>query len=157
VHLTNVALEHMDVLGSTREEIAREKLAVVKPGAIAVLGEAEWAALLRHNEVRVGGARKAAEAFLGREIRRDVEIHVPGRLDWRSPDELWDGAHTPEGADWLLARLPNRDWVVVCSILRGKRVDELLERFARAGSTLVATRSSSPRALGEGELARLAL
>jgi dihydrofolate synthase / folylpolyglutamate synthase len=156
VHLTNIALEHTDVLGGTREEIAREKLAVVKPGSIAVLGEAEWAALLPDNEVKVGGAREAAEAFLGREIPRDVEVHVPGRLDWRSADELWDGAHTPEGAEWLLARLPDRDWVVVCSILRDKRVDELLQRFGRAGSTLVATRSTNPRALDEGELARLA-
>ncbi len=33
VVLTNVALEHTDVLGETREAIAREKLAVVRPGA----------------------------------------------------------------------------------------------------------------------------
>jgi dihydrofolate synthase/folylpolyglutamate synthase len=157
VHLTNVALEHTDVLGGTLEEIAREKLAVVRPGAIAVLGEAEWASLLPHNQVRLGGAREAAETFLGREVSRDVEVRVPGRLDWRSADELWDGAHTPEGADWLLARLPDRDWVVVCSILRDKRVDELLQGLGRAGATLIATRSSNPRALDEAELAQRAL
>jgi dihydrofolate synthase/folylpolyglutamate synthase len=157
VHLTNVALEHTDVLGQTRDEIAREKLAVVKPGAIAVLGESEWAFLLPDNEVRPGGARETAEAFLGREVAGAVEVQVPGRLDWRSPDEVWDGAHTPEGADWLLARLPDRDWVIVCSILQDKRVDDLLQRFARAGTTLIATRSSNPRALDEDELARLAL
>src|SRR6185503_7186358 len=42
VVLTNVDLEHTDVLGCTREEIAREKLAVIRPGATAVLGEPEW-------------------------------------------------------------------------------------------------------------------
>src|SRR5438128_2451968 len=39
--LTNVALEHTDVLGTTREAIAAEKLAVVQPGATVVVGERE--------------------------------------------------------------------------------------------------------------------
>jgi dihydrofolate synthase/folylpolyglutamate synthase len=153
VHLTNVALEHTDVLGDSREAIAREKLAVADPGAIVVLGEPEWERLLPGRELRLGGAREAAEAFLGRPVEHEVEVHVPGRLERRSEDELWDGAHTPEGADWLLERLPERDWVVVSSILGDKRIDELLARFARAGSVLVATRSSNPRALEAEELA----
>src|SRR5215218_4717551 len=40
--LTNVALEHTQVLGETREEIAAEKLAVVQPGSTVVLAEPEW-------------------------------------------------------------------------------------------------------------------
>jgi dihydrofolate synthase/folylpolyglutamate synthase len=40
--LTNVALEHTDVLGDTREAIAGEKLAVVQHGATVILGEPEW-------------------------------------------------------------------------------------------------------------------
>ena len=47
VVLTNVDLEHTDVLGATRAEIAREKLAVIRPGATAVLGEPEWEELQR--------------------------------------------------------------------------------------------------------------
>jgi folylpolyglutamate synthase/dihydropteroate synthase len=156
VHLTNVALEHTDVLGDTREAIAREKLAVVGPDAVVVLGEPEWRRLLQGHDVRIGGARDAAEAFLGRPIEQEVEVRVPGRYEWRSGSELWDGAHTPEAADWVLARLPQRDWTVVCSILRDKRVDELLTRFARAGRTLIATRSSNDRALPADELARRA-
>src|SRR5438270_7433409 len=53
VVLTNVALEHMDVLGDTREAVAAEKLAVVKPGAVVVLGEEEWTPLVPDNEVDV--------------------------------------------------------------------------------------------------------
>src|SRR6185503_6520253 len=34
VVLTNVAFDHMDVLGDTREAIAGEKLAVVQPGCV---------------------------------------------------------------------------------------------------------------------------
>ncbi len=107
VHLTNVSLEHTDVLGETREAIAREKLAVARPGAIVVLGEPEWAYLLPEQEVRVGGAREAAEAFLGRPIESDAVVQLPGRLEWRAADELWDGAHTPEAVDWLVERIPS--------------------------------------------------
>jgi len=156
VLLTNVALEHTDVLGDTHEAIAREKLAVVKPGAIGVLGEPEWAELLPDNEVRAGGAREAAEAFLGRPLEREAEAALPGRLEWRGPDELWDGAHNPAGLDWLLERLPKRDWVVVASILSDKDSEAMLERLGRAGRTLIATRSSNPRALDGKELARRA-
>ncbi|MGA8486690.1 MAG: Mur ligase family protein, partial [Gaiella sp.] len=47
VVLTNVSLEHTDVLGSTREAIAAEKLAVIHPGCAVVLGEPEWEPLAR--------------------------------------------------------------------------------------------------------------
>src|SRR5439155_19498841 len=47
--LTNVALEHTEVLGTTREVIAAEKLAIVQPGAVVVLGEPEWEELAREN------------------------------------------------------------------------------------------------------------
>ena len=153
VLLTNVGLEHTDVLGDTREAIAREKLAVASPGAIVVLGEPEWAYLLPDNEVRTGGAHEAAEAFLGRPIEGDADVQLPGRLEWRAADELWDGAHTPEAVDWLLERLPDGDWVIVLSVLGDKDVDGMLERLARAGSVFVATQSSNPRALAARELA----
>jgi dihydrofolate synthase / folylpolyglutamate synthase len=153
VHLTNVGLEHTEVLGDTREAIAREKLAVVRPGAIVVLGEPEWTFLLPEQDVRAGGAHEAAEAFLGRPIEREVDVELPGRLEWRSPDELWDGAHTADGIDWLLKRIPDGNWVVVASVLGDKDVGAILERLARIGDTLVATQSSNARALPAGELA----
>jgi dihydrofolate synthase / folylpolyglutamate synthase len=156
VHLTNVSLDHTDVLGETRDAIAREKLAVAGSDAIVVLGEAEWARLVPGNEVRLGGARQAAEAFLGRPIAREVEISLPGRLEWRGPDEVWDGAHNVEGLRWQGERLPSRDWVVVASILSDKDVDGMLRVLAERGRTLIATHSSSQRSLDEKELGRRA-
>jgi len=153
VHLTNVSLEHTDVLGETREAIAVEKLAVVAPEAVAVLGEAEWARLLPDNEVRIGGAREAAEAFLGRPTMGDVDVSLPGRFERRPSGEVWDGAHTPEAIDWLLERLPDGQWVVVTSMLRDKDVDGMFERLARTGSTIVVTQSSNARSLPAAELA----
>src|SRR5262249_46557242 len=57
VVLTNVALEHTEQLGETREQIAREKLAVIHDGATAVLGEPEWAA-----QAKAAGAREIVVA-----------------------------------------------------------------------------------------------
>ena len=106
VLLTNVGLEHTDVLGDTREQIAAEKLAVVQEGTVAVLPDEEFAHLAGPNVV-VGGAREAAEAFLGRPIEREVDVSLPGRLERRG-EEVWDGAHNADGAAWLVAQLAPR-------------------------------------------------
>jgi dihydrofolate synthase/folylpolyglutamate synthase len=39
--VTNVAIDHVEYLGPTREEIAAEKAGIVKPGATLVLGETD--------------------------------------------------------------------------------------------------------------------
>ncbi len=169
VVLTNVALDHMDVLGETREEIAAEKLAVVYPGVTVVVGDAEWEELARENgaaSVVVAGssnlalATVAAEAFLGRDVdphaAQDVEL--PGRLERRGerPLEVWDGAHNLAGVGYLLPRLPVRDYVLCCSILRDKRPELMLEALSVLGGTLVATESSNDRSLSAGDLAACA-
>jgi dihydrofolate synthase/folylpolyglutamate synthase len=152
VLLTNVGLEHTNVLGETREAIAREKLAVAGPNAIVVLGEPEWTGLVPGTDVRTGGAREAAWAFLGRPTRHEVDVQLPGRLERRG-NEVWDGAHTPAAADWLLERLPHADYVLCVSILDDKDAEGILERFRAAGRVLVATESSNPRSLATKELA----
>lgn len=152
VHLTNVGLEHTNVLGDTREAIAREKLAVAGPDAIVVLGEREWAPVVAANDVRLGGARETAEVFLGRQIEHEVEVRLPGRLERRG-EEVWDGAHTPDAAAWLLERLPRADYVLCVSILDDKDADGILERLRDAGRVLVATESANPRSLATKELA----
>src|SRR6476646_202533 len=88
--LTNVSLEHTEVLGATREAIAGEKLAVVQQGATVVLTAPEWEPLARQNgaaQVVVTGrsnlavALAAAEAYLGRPVDGHVEVSLPGRLE----------------------------------------------------------------------------
>jgi dihydrofolate synthase/folylpolyglutamate synthase len=166
VVLTNVALEHMGVLGDTREAIAAEKLAVVQPGCVVVLGDPEWEELARENgaaRVVLAGssnlalATAAAEAFLGAEVDPHAaeDVALPGRLELRGeePLEIWDGAHNLAGIGYLLPRLPAREYVVVCSILEDKRPELMLEALSVLGPTLVATESSNPRALRAGDLA----
>jgi dihydrofolate synthase/folylpolyglutamate synthase len=168
VILTNVALEHTDVLGGTREEIAAEKLAVVRSGALVVLGEPEWEQAAR--AAGAGGvtvvagsdgalAHAAVESFLGRPVDpAPLEgVVVPGRLErvGEAPLEIWDGAHNLAGAGYLLTRVPRADWVVVASILADKDAAGMLAALSPLGGRLVATSSSSPRALPAGELAAL--
>ncbi|MBA3383374.1 MAG: hypothetical protein H0T20_01825, partial [Actinobacteria bacterium] len=133
VLLTNVGLDHVEVLGETREAIAREKLAVAAPEATVVLPDAEFAHLVPGREVLLGGAREAAAAFLGESVDGDVAVELPGRLERRSDSEIWDGGHNPDGLDWALPRLPAGSYTVVASILRDKDVDGMLERLARVG------------------------
>jgi dihydrofolate synthase/folylpolyglutamate synthase len=160
--LTNVSLEHTGVLGDTREAIAAEKLAVVQRGATVVVGEPEWEELARANGaarvvVEPGGnvalARAAASAFLGRRVEHEVgDLRLPGRLERRG-NELWDGAHTPAGVEYLSRRLDDRRYVLCVSILADKDVDAMLAALSHLGDTIVATRSSNPRALSAEELA----
>jgi dihydrofolate synthase/folylpolyglutamate synthase len=172
VVLTSVALDHMDVLGDTREAIAAEKLAVVQPGCTVVLAEPEWRELAEENgagEVVVTArsnlalAVAAAESFLGRLVdpRAADDVALPGRLERRGeqPLEIWDGAHNLAGIGWLLPRLPSRpegSWTVVSSILRDKRPGMILEALSVLGQTLVATESRNGRALPAAELGALA-
>jgi dihydrofolate synthase/folylpolyglutamate synthase len=169
VVLTNVGLEHTEVLGETREEIAAEKLAVLTPGATAILGEPEWEEATRaagaESVVFAGStnlalALAAAETFLGRQVDPSPaeELELPGRVERvaERPLEIWDGAHNLSGVGWLLARLPARRYVVVASILQDKDTDGMLAALSALGDTLVATTSGNTRALPSGELARRA-
>jgi dihydrofolate synthase/folylpolyglutamate synthase len=160
VALTNVAFDHTDVLGETREEIAAEKLAVVRPGATVVLGEPDWEPLARAREAGevvftddVG--RAAAEAFLGRALDGEVEIALPGRFDVVGED-IFAGAHNAAGMKWLWRRLARRDYVIVASILADKDAEAMLSLLRGAGRVFVATASDNARALDADELARLA-
>ena len=170
VVLTSVALDHMEVLGDTREAIAAEKLAVVQPGCTVVLSEEEWRELAAENGAtavvltgrsNLALAIAAAESFLGRPVDPHAadSVELPGRLERRGehPLEIWDGAHNLAGIGWLLPRLPSTPgWTVVCSILRDKRPGMMLEALSVLGPTLVATESTNGRTLPAAELAALA-
>ena len=160
VVLTNVSLEHTEVLGETREEIAREKLAVVVRGATVVLGEPEWeclahgraAARIVHAE-DVG--RAAAEQFLGRGLDGDVEVDLPGRFEARGED-VFAGAHNPAGVAWLVDRLPPNNYVVCAAVLADKDVRAMLATLRTAGRSFVATQAEIERSLPADALAAAA-
>ena len=174
VVLTNIDLEHTQFLGETREAIASEKLAVVHPGAVLIVGESEWSApqAASTRVVTTDGsfqdqnravARAAVEAALGRAIDPAgmAAVVVPGRLELRGqrPLEIWDGAHNPAGMRRLVAELPpligGRRTVAVFSPLADKDVVAMLAILGSVADTVIATESSNPRVLSATEVARL--
>ncbi|TML50183.1 MAG: hypothetical protein E6G21_10005 [Actinobacteria bacterium] len=160
VVLTNVALDHVDVLGDTLEQIAREKLAVAAAGSTVVLGEPEWERLARERGPgrivhATDAGRAAAEAFLGRPLGGDVDVRLPGRFD-RIGDDVYAGAHNAAGVEWLVDRLPRSDYVVCAAILADKDASAMLAALRRAGDRFVATQTETNRSLDAEELAERA-
>ena len=160
VALTNVSLDHIDVLGDNREQIAREKLAVVAPRATVVLGEPEWEALARgRGATRVVHAedvgRAAASELLGRELEGEVDVILPGRLEF-SGNDVFAGAHNPAGVEWLVARLPRDDYVICAAVLADKDARAMLATLRSRGRSFVATQTETERTLRAEELAELA-
>jgi len=174
--LTNVSLEHSNLLGDTREKIAAEKLAVVPEGGLVVVGEEGWDGLVPQarnvNVTSVGGsfqdqnravAAAAVETALGRVVDTSPidRLTVPGRLEIRRRDplEIRDGAHNPAGMQRLVAELPallgDRQAVAVFSALEDMDVATMLSLLRTVCPTIVATSSSSARALPTEAIARL--
>ena len=161
VVLTNVSLgDHVGILGDTREEIAREKLAVVSSDATVVLGQPEWEELAWANGAAevvhtddVG--RAAAEQFLGRKLAGDVDVHLPGRFE-RVGEDVYSGAHNPAGVEWLVERLPRADYVVCAAILADKDARAMLAVLRTRGDRFVATETETERSIDADELAEAA-
>ena len=108
VLLTNVSLEHTEVLGDTREAIAREKLAVAGPDAIVVLGESEWTSLVagqrcadRRRPRGGGGVPRPVDLGRRSRSRSRAGSSVAGRT------RSGTARTRPEGIDWLLERIPD--------------------------------------------------
>ena len=161
VLLTNVSLDHTEVLGETRDQIAKEKLAVAHAARVVVLPDNEYEEMVkeltpRRVEIVTGGAREATMAFLGHAVSSGpTEVSLPGRFERRGR-ELRDGAHNEAGMAWLRARIDGRAQVVVASILGDHITEPMLNEFAALAPRLIATQSSNPRALPAAELAERA-
>lgn len=88
--VTNVALDHTEILGPTREHIAMEKAGIVKPGATLVLGETDPGLL------GIFEAEAPATLWLaGRDFAVESNVTaVGGRLiDLRSPGATYEGTY----------------------------------------------------------------
>jgi dihydrofolate synthase/folylpolyglutamate synthase len=100
--VTNVSIDHVDYLGNTREEIAREKAGIIKPGATLVLGETDprvQAIFENRDAARV--FRRNAEFGVARNVLavggRLVDLETPGA---EYPDVFLPlhGAHQADNA-----------------------------------------------------------
>ena len=100
--VTNVGLDHVEVLGPTRADIAGEKAGIVKPGSTLVLGETD-PELVAVFEASADGLVWRRDRDFGCELNR---IAVGGRsVDLRTPGATYDdvflslhGAHQGDNA-----------------------------------------------------------
>jgi dihydrofolate synthase / folylpolyglutamate synthase len=90
--VTNISLDHTELLGPTREHIAREKAGIVKPGSTLVLGETDPGLYDIF-------AAEAPEALwlAGRDFAVESNVMaVGGRLvDLRTPGNHYEGVYLP--------------------------------------------------------------
>ena len=216
VVLTNVALEHTELLGDTEAAITVEKLAVARDGThdLVVGRLSDRAEEAVHNECtardlrawRIGDeigvvegadgvdvstpgavydqlplplfgafqldnlavAVAAAERRMGAPLRVDplrtaiAAVRMPGRLEVLSADPpiVLDGAHNPAGVAAMVGSLKEvvggREIVAVMSVLGDKDAAAMVGPLATACSTLIATRSTHPRAAAPEVLVHLA-
>jgi dihydrofolate synthase/folylpolyglutamate synthase len=90
--ITNVALDHTELLGPTREHIAREKAGIVKPGTTLVLGETD------PDLYDIFAAERPEALWLaGRDFAvESADLAVGGRvLDLRTPEAHYEGIYLP--------------------------------------------------------------
>jgi dihydrofolate synthase / folylpolyglutamate synthase len=195
VVLTNVGLDHTEHLGDTVEEIAEEKLASLGSGALLVFGTGDprvvevarreaarvGARVVEHEGTEEPGAtkgvpylvrdeclgRRAAEALLGRPLRRDERetaraVRLPARFEVhevRGVPVVVDGGHNPEGLEVALeavrGRYGGRPLGVVFGALKDKDVGSMLGVLEREVHALVLTRpacTTDGRALDPDQL-----
>jgi dihydrofolate synthase/folylpolyglutamate synthase len=109
--VTNVALDHTDLLGTTRESIASEKAGIVKSGCVLVLGEQdeEIAAIFEDEAVRVSATSvwRRGDDFGAEDPRlavggRVVDLYTPARRYEDVFIPLY-GAHQADNAAVALA------------------------------------------------------
>ena len=94
--VTNVELDHMAILGSTRVEIAGEKAGIVKPGAVLVLGERDpEVAQVFVDEARSVGARAIWRRGEDFECVANRPAHGGRLLDLRTPGATYEDVFLP--------------------------------------------------------------
>ena len=167
--VTNIELDHVEVLGATREEIAMDKSGIFREGGVAIIGETDptIAALLRTRAAHRGVARVLG---LGAEISVDRnELAVGGRVvsirtPYGSHDDVFlalNGPHQARNAALAVAaveaffdrQLPDD---VVCQAFELVTMAARLEVLGRSplvildGAHNVAGATALAQALAEG-------
>ncbi|HEU4980452.1 MAG TPA: cyanophycin synthetase [Solirubrobacterales bacterium] len=178
--LTSVGLDHTEWLGETVEEIAAEKLAVLRDHTTLITGpmppEAEPVIereVRRRHAARIGVAEaesfrnvnsmlalSAVQAALGEVDSQNLNLlyglTIPGRsqLVEGDPDVIYDAAHNPDGARALGRILPElsggREIVCCIAILAEKDARSIIGALAPVCAAFVCTQIPEEAIRGSG-------
>jgi dihydrofolate synthase/folylpolyglutamate synthase len=182
--ITRVGFDHMQELGTTLAQIAREKAGIIKPGVPVIsapqapeaLEVFQEVALERGAQLLVVGTDAGPRILLtqvelaardglavGEEaVRKGLgAVHWPGRFQVvrDRPMVVLDGAHNELGAaalaDAIRSLLPGRRVVLILGIHRDKDADAIARHLCPLADRVIATADSNPRAMEAAELQRL--
>ena len=151
--VSQIQLEHTQILGNTLAEIAREKAGIFKPGvpALTVPQPDEVIDAMREvaDRVELLGF-ETPEVRVAEGLAR-TRRHGRAELIWDNPRIIIDGAHTRDSVGALVraigAHTRYDSMVVVFGCAADKDIDGLLEEISRGADKIVFTKSSNPRAV----------
>ncbi len=126
--ITNVELEHTDVLGDTRTKIAFEKAGIIKPGSVAVtpLTEMDDAGAVIAVKARTMGATLAVPAIPRDATLEERNALIAGAaLDTLGERGVWEKSGSPYPRS-----LGN--WLIDDAVLKAARLPGRMERLAVA-------------------------
>lgn len=178
--ITSISLEHTQILGSTIEDIAKEKCGIIKPNTPLVVGPkvphdvvAPMAQALKAFCYSVEGiyddfdlenqaiAQKAMELLNipSTCITQALKIRPPCRREIFCIDGhhlILDVAHNPDGLErlfkWLTAEYPLHKLHVICGLSYGKDVENALKVICEHASSIYVVKSDCSRGIPANEL-----
>ncbi|MCE5317232.1 MAG: bifunctional folylpolyglutamate synthase/dihydrofolate synthase [Parachlamydia sp.] len=178
--ITSISLDHTDMLGSTLEEIAREKAGIIKPFVPILAGPRtpqntieKIATVNKSPYFRVDGifasydeenraVAKRAMELLGmgpQAIQEGLSARPPCRMEEVKPGVILDVGHNPDGLEQLFHSLrhiyPDSSMRVVCALSKNKDLAGCLAVLRQNASFIHLTEAPGSRAAKASDLARL--
>jgi len=171
--ITSIGLDHTELLGPTREDIAREKGGIAKPGVPLVLGptalglgleadiavEGPFADFLEENRAIAKAALEAMPGF-AIETMEELDQLPMGRFQEVAPGVIYDVAHNPDGVRALLAaierRYPGRPIRMSIAISNDKDIGAFLDEIRGKIYALDLIESDHPRLTRVDQLREMA-
>lgn len=156
--ITDISLDHTEYLGNTIEEITREKMGIVKPGAIVIKQENGGSPLfpVRNRSL----ALKAIDVLVekGYNITQKavneglLKMRWPGRFQILRKDPLiiLDGAHNPGAAAALRAMVEKNvgeKVVLIFGVLKDKDYKGMMDILIPIAKRVITVTPKSERAL----------
>ncbi len=171
--ISSISLDHTDFLGSTIEEIAKQKAGIIRKNSHCILYpnpacESVFEELCKEMDtklLKIKDSGNVAEntmdtvswilAFTntGKEVTVKELAQLPARQE-RIGNILLDGGHNPSAAKYLADNLSEE--VAVIGMMRDKNVDGYLSVVAPHCKKIIATTPTNPRSMPAAQLKKIA-